>query len=78
MTDAVLWTPGTWPDGLADQVRRRFIPAQAVELVYDIVRNAANRIAVALGADAPQVTDGVEYFAVESDGSLTYGLPAPS
>jgi alkylhydroperoxidase family enzyme len=78
VTDAVLWTPGTWPDGLADQVRREFTPAQAVELVYDIVRNAANRIAVALGADAPQVTDGVEYFALESDGSLTYGLPAPS
>src|SRR3954469_334516 len=78
VTDAVLWTPDTWPDGLAEQVRRQLTPAQAVELVYDVVRNAANRIAVALGADAPQVTDGVEYFALESDGSLTYGLPAPS
>jgi AhpD family alkylhydroperoxidase len=76
-TDAVLWTPATWPDGLVADVQRSYTPAQAVELVYDVVRNAANRIAVALGADEAQVTDGVEYFAVEADGSLTYGLPAP-
>jgi alkylhydroperoxidase family enzyme len=78
VTDAVLWTPATWPEALVADVRREFSPSQAVELVYDIVRNAANRIAVALGADAAQVADGVEYFALEDDGSLTYGLPAPS
>jgi alkylhydroperoxidase family enzyme len=78
LTDAVLWTPTGWPEGLVDEVRRTFSPSQAVELVYDIVRNAANRIAVALGADAPHVSDGVEYFALETDGSLSYGLPAPS
>jgi len=78
VTDAVLWTPASWPEGLVAEVQGAFTPAEAVELVYDIVRNAANRIAVALGADAAQLTDGVEYFALESDGSLTYGLPAPT
>ena len=76
VTDAILWMPRAWPSELADDVRRWFTPVQVVELVYDIVRNAANRIAVALGADEAQVTEGVEYFAVEADGSLTYGLPA--
>jgi alkylhydroperoxidase family enzyme len=77
VTDAVLWTPGAWPLGLVSDVQRCFTPSQTVELVYDIVRNAANRIAVALGADEAQVTDGVEYFAVEADGTLSYGLSAP-
>jgi alkylhydroperoxidase family enzyme len=77
VTDAVLWTPHAWPAGLAADVRRCFSPDQAVELVFDVVRNAANRIAVALGADEAHVADGVEYFAVDADGALTYGLPVP-
>ena len=55
----------------------RGLRVTAVELVFDVVRNAANRIAVALGADEAHVADGVEYFAVEADGALTYGLPVP-
>ena len=69
--------PHAWPAGLAADVRRCFSPDQAVELVFDVVRNAANRIAVALGADEAHVADGIEYFAVEADGALTYGLPVP-
>ena len=48
-----------------------------IELVLDVARNGANRIAVALGADAPTVTDGVEWFATLPDGDLAYGLPEP-
>ena len=78
VTDAILWTPDAWAAGLAADVRRCFTADQAVELVYDVVRNAANRIAVALGADDAHVAEGVEYFAVEADGALVYGLPAPN
>jgi hypothetical protein len=36
-----------------------------------VARNAANKIAVALGADAAAVTDGVELFTTDTDGNLT-------
>ncbi len=41
------------------------------EVVLDVMRNAANKIAVALGADAASVTDGVELFTTDADGVLT-------
>ncbi|MCW2855830.1 MAG: hypothetical protein JWR52_1445 [Marmoricola sp.] len=41
------------------------------EVVLDVMRNAANKIAVALGADAATVTDGVELFTTDADGVLT-------
>ena len=45
-----------------------------VELVLDIMRNAANKIAVAFRADEAHVTEGVEYYDVDDDGQLVYGL----
>ena len=47
-----------------------------VELVLDVTRNALNKVAVALGADAAHVDDGIEVYDVEPDGSLVYGLSA--
>ena len=46
-------------------------PAQVVEVVLDVSRNATNKIAVALGADVATVTDGVELFTTDADGNLT-------
>lgn len=63
--DAFIWTPQHWPVGLGAEVAALLGPAAAVELVLDIVRNAANKIAVAFAADAPQVESGVEYFAID-------------
>jgi alkylhydroperoxidase family enzyme len=77
LTDAMLWTPTAWPRGVASGVREHFSPDQAAELVFDVVRNGANRIAVALGADEANVSSGVEYFTVGTDGQLTYGLAPP-
>jgi len=74
LVDAVVWQPAAHPDGLADAVHREFSPAQTVELVLDIARNAANKIAVAFRADDPHVTEGVEYYDVDRDGGLVYGL----
>jgi AhpD family alkylhydroperoxidase len=78
VVDAMLWTPAAWPATVAEGVRAHFSPAAAAELVLDVVRNGANRIAVALGADEAHVTSGVEWFATEADGTLTYGLPDPT
>jgi hypothetical protein len=36
-----------------------------------VVRNAANKIAVALGSDVPEITEGVQLFRTDADGVLT-------
>ena len=49
-------------------------PAQQIEIVLDVTRNALNKIAVGLGADAAHVDEGIEIYDVEPDGTLVYGL----
>ena len=51
-----------------------FSEAQQVELVLDITRNAINKVAVALAADAPHVEHGIEIYDVDDTGNLVYGL----
>jgi alkylhydroperoxidase family enzyme len=71
LVDAMIWTPDAIPDEVVAGVRRHLSDAQAVELVLDVARNAANKIAVALRADTPEVTDGVQLFTTDMDGTLT-------
>jgi alkylhydroperoxidase family enzyme len=77
LTDALLWRPADYPDGLVTQVRETFRPAETIEIVLDVVRNAANKVAVALQADQAVVASGVEYFSITADGTLAYGLQGP-
>lgn len=74
LTDAMLWQPTRFPDPLVEQVRAEFDPAEALELVLDVARNAANKIAVTFGADQANVAEGVEYYDVDELGDLVYGL----
>jgi alkylhydroperoxidase family enzyme len=76
-TDAMIWTPGRLDEAVLAGLRERFSPAQQVELVLDVTRNATNKIAVALGADAAHVEEGVEIYDVDAEGNLHYGLSAP-
>jgi alkylhydroperoxidase family enzyme len=71
LTDAMIWTPQALPEEVVTAVRLHLTTAQAVEVVLDVARNAANKIAVALGADAPTVAGGVELFVTDADGTLT-------
>ena len=73
-TDAFIWTPGRITDPIVDDLRSHYSPAQQVELVLDITRNATNKFAVAMAADAAHVTEGYEVYDVAPDGSITYGL----
>jgi len=66
--DALIWTPSRIDAEVAAGVRKHFSEAQAFELTLDIMRNACNKIMVALGADAPLVKEGTELFAVDADG----------
>jgi alkylhydroperoxidase family enzyme len=75
VVDAFVWQPIRWPPGLGAQVVRTLGPAAATELTLDIVRNAANKIAVAFAADDPQVEVGVEYYDIDvSTGELRYDV----
>jgi alkylhydroperoxidase family enzyme len=72
LTDAMIWTPGRLRADEVAAVRAHLSPAQAVEVVLDVTRNAANKIAVALAADAPVVESGVELFETDADGNLAF------
>jgi hypothetical protein len=75
VVDAFVWQPTQWPPGLGKEVVEALGPAAATELTLDIVRNAANKIAVAFDADKPKVDTGVEYYDIDlSTGELRYDL----
>jgi hypothetical protein len=75
VVDAFVWQPIQWPPGLGEQVVDALGAAAAAELILDIVRNAANKIAVAFDADAPLVETGVEYYDIDvSTGELRYDV----
>jgi alkylhydroperoxidase family enzyme len=70
LTDAVLTQPAEIDDPLVAAVHRSFTGAESTEIVLDVVRNAANKIAVAFAADAPQVTTGIEFFDIDANGDV--------
>lgn len=70
LTDATIWTPYAVPAGVLAAANEHLSQEQILEVVLDVTRNAANKIAVALGADAATVADGVELFTTDADGNL--------
>jgi alkylhydroperoxidase family enzyme len=70
--DALIWTPSRIAPDVAAEVREHFTAAEALELTLDVMRNAANKIAVALAADAPRVTEGTERYLLGADGQPVY------
>lgn len=75
VVDAFVWQPLRWPPGLGKQVVDALGPAAATELILDLVRNGANKIAVAFDADDPKVETGVEYYDIDvSTGELRYNV----
>lgn len=73
-TDAMIWTPGRIEPEAVAAVRDHFTLEQQVEIVLDVARNALNKVAVALQADEPHVTEGYEIYDIAPDGELVYGL----
>lgn len=71
LVDALVLTPYAVPAATRSAVAATLTEDQAIEVVLDVMRNAANKIAVALGADAATVTEGVELFRTDPDGNLT-------
>ena len=66
--DALIWTPSRIEKDVAAGVREHFTEDEAFELTLDVMRNACNKIMVALGADAAQVTEGTQLVRIDADG----------
>lgn len=71
--DALIWTPSKIDSDVAAGVRAHFSDAEAIEITLDVMRNATNKIAVALGGDAPRVQEGTERYFLGLDGQPVYG-----
>jgi alkylhydroperoxidase family enzyme len=70
--DALIWSPSHIDRGIAAGVRAHFSDAEAVELTFDVMRNASNKVAVALGGDAPRVEHGTEQYLLDADGQTVF------
>jgi alkylhydroperoxidase family enzyme len=71
-TDALIWTPAHLVADVAAEVRSRFSEAEAVELTFDVMRNASNKVAVSLGADTARVEHGTERYLLDTDGQTVF------
>ena len=70
--DGLIWSPAHLAADDAVGVRSRFSDAEAIELTFDVMRNASNKIAVSLGGDAPRVEHGTEHYLLDVDGQVVY------
>lgn len=70
--DALIWSPARIAPAVAAGVREHFSREQARELTLDVMRNASNKIAVALKADAARVEDGTERYLIDADGQTQF------
>jgi alkylhydroperoxidase family enzyme len=70
--DALIWTPAHLVADVVVEVRSRFSEVEAVELTFDVMRNASNKIAVSLGGDAPRVESGTETYLLDADGQTVF------
>jgi alkylhydroperoxidase family enzyme len=77
LAEAMLLRPGAPMGDVAREVRANLTSREAIEIALLVGHNAANKIAVALGADAPVVADGIEYFEVVA-GEYRYGVVPPT
>ncbi|OBF49817.1 hypothetical protein A5787_08830 [Mycobacterium sp. 852002-50816_SCH5313054-b] len=71
-TDGLIWTPAHLVADVVAEVRSGFSEAEAVELTFDVMRNASNKVAVSLGADAPRVEQGTERYLLGADGQTVF------
>ena len=71
-TDGLIWTPAHLVADDVAEVRSRFSEVEAVELTFDVMRNASNKVAVSLGGDAPRVEHGTERYLLGADGQKIF------
>lgn len=70
--DALIWSPADIAPEISAEMRAWFPADEGVEVTFDVMRNASNKIAVAMGADAPRVEHGTEQYRILPDGQTQY------
>jgi alkylhydroperoxidase family enzyme len=70
--DTLIWSPRDIDRGIAAGMRAHFSDDEAVELTFDVMRNASNKVAVALGGDATRVEQGTEEYLLDADGQTVF------
>ena len=70
LSDALISQPTTIDDAMSRRIHKHLTDAEITEIVLDVVRNASNKIAVALGGDAPEVTEGIQYYDIDATGEV--------
>jgi hypothetical protein len=75
ITEAVIIRPDSLDDEVIAAARDHYEDGQLVELVLDVMRNSANKVAVAFGADAPYVAEGLQVYDIGPDGDMVMGEP---
>jgi alkylhydroperoxidase family enzyme len=70
--DALIWSPAAISPEVSAGMRAHFSTDEAVEATLDVMRNASNKIAVAMAADAPRVENGTERYRILADGKTRY------
>ena len=70
--DALIWAPGHIDRGIVAAVRAQFSDDEAAELTFDVMRNASNKVAVALAGDAPRVESGTEEYLLDANGQTVF------
>jgi alkylhydroperoxidase family enzyme len=77
LVDALITQPAEITAGLVDQVHHELTPAEAVQIILGVARNSVQKVAVALAGDAPNVTEGFDYYDITDRGDVVYGQDAP-
>ncbi|MEO5841666.1 MAG: carboxymuconolactone decarboxylase family protein [Acidimicrobiales bacterium] len=68
--DAVIAQPTDLDPATVTRLRAHFSPAEVHEMLHDVVRNSANKFAVAVGGDAAVVDEGFEYYDIDAAGDV--------
>jgi len=76
LVDAMVTQPTELDPSAVTALRQHFSPEELHEMIHDVVRNSANKFAVAVGGDAPVVAEGREYFDINADGDVVADVDA--
>ena len=68
--DAIITQPTDLDPATVAKLQAHFSPAEVHEMLHDVVRNSANKFAVAVGGDAAVVDEGFEYYDIDAAGDV--------
>ena len=74
-TDAHMTVPRRIDEPLVRELRARFTTEELVELTFDVAAWNLQKVAVALGTDAPVDEHGVATLTFDEHGRTVYGSP---